>query len=163
LVALLGALDDDDVREEGVPKNAPSARLQAVVAGGAPCDFRYLPPDSNRLSYWLGGTRAAQPEAYRVASPAAFVSADDPPMFFFHGTRDFLVPIRSPQRMVELLAGTGVTAEMYPIEGRGHIEALFDREAQRQALAFADRHLKNPASSIQHPASDSKGGTSDGQ
>jgi triacylglycerol lipase len=168
LVALLGALDDDDVREDGVPENAPSARLQAVVAGGAPCDFRYLPAQSNRLSYWLGGTRAAQPEAYRVASPAAFVSADDPPMFFFHGTRDALVPMHSPQRMVELLASTGVTAEMYSIEGRGHVAALFDSEAQRRAVAFADRYLKQGPVVAAKNAPDrsdgaSKGGTTDGQ
>ena len=63
--------DDDDVREDSVPSDAPSARLQAVVAGGAPCDFRYLPAENSRLAYWLGGSRATTPEAYRVASPAA--------------------------------------------------------------------------------------------
>ncbi|MEX0610966.1 MAG: alpha/beta hydrolase [Pirellulales bacterium] len=167
LVALLGALDDDDVREEGVPPNAPSARLQAVVAGAAPCDFRLLPADSNQLAYWLGGTRAAKPDAYRTASPAAFVSADDPPMFFFHGTRDFLVPIHDPQRMVERLTSAGVVAEMYTVEGRGHIGALFDSEALRRSLAFADRYLKGQA---EIAAADSaplvggtKGGTTDGQ
>src|SRR5215211_7666243 len=43
LVALLGTLNDKELREPGLPANAPSARLQAVVAGGAPCDFRILP------------------------------------------------------------------------------------------------------------------------
>ena len=85
LVALLGALDDDDFREPGLPADAPSARLQVVVAGGAPCDFRALPADSKRLAYWLGGTPAEKPDAYRDASPANYVTADDPPMFFFHG------------------------------------------------------------------------------
>jgi acetyl esterase/lipase len=169
LVALLGALGDDDVREEHLPKDAPSARLQAVVAGGAPCDFRAIPANSSRLAYWLGGTRAAKPDAYRVASPAAFVSADDPPMFFFHGARDELVPIRSPQRMVELLVRTGVTAEMYTVEERGHFTALLDREALRRAVAFTDHYLKHPASDIEHqaaglpPVSSPKGGATDGR
>ena len=156
LVALLGALDDDDVREDSVPSDAPSARLQAVVAGGAPCDFRYLPAENSRLAYWLGGSRATKPEAYRVASPAAFVTGDDPPMFFFHGERDALVPIRSPQRMVELLTSSGVAAEIYTVEGRGHIAAVFDSDALAHAIAFADRHLK-------HPASSTKGGATDGE
>src|SRR4051812_4380356 len=61
LVALLGTLDDKELREPGLPPNAPSARLQAVVAGGAPCDFRVLPGDSQRVAFWLGGTRTAMP------------------------------------------------------------------------------------------------------
>jgi len=142
LVALLGTMNDGDYREEGVPADAPSARLQAVVAGGAPCDFRVLPENSDLLSYWLGGTRGAKPEAYRVASPAAFVSADDPPMFFFHGARDLLVPAHSPQRMVELLTDAGVAAQMHLIKDAGHIEALFDAETMEMAMAFADAHLK---------------------
>lgn len=166
LVALLGALDDNDFREPGVPADATSARLQAVVAGGAPCDFRMLPAGSERLSYWLGGTPAAKPDAYRDASPAAFVTADDPPMFFFHGGRDHLVPIRSPQRMVELLTKTGVTAEMYTIENGGHIDAVFDAAALSKGLAFADKYLKGTGGSGDVPArteSAPKGGASDGQ
>src|SRR5205085_2692369 len=85
LVALLGTLDDKTLREKDVPKDAPSARLQVVLAGGAPCDFRIMPAASERLSYWLGGSRAARPDAYRNASPAAFIRVDDPPVFFFHG------------------------------------------------------------------------------
>jgi triacylglycerol lipase len=142
LVALLGTVNDDKFREEGVPADAPSARLQAVVAGGAPCDFRNLAANNDALSYWLGGTRAAKPDAYRDASPAAFITADDPPMFFFHGARDLLVPAHSPQRMVALLTAAGVTAEMHVIDGAGHMEALFDRKTMERALAFADKYLK---------------------
>jgi acetyl esterase/lipase len=142
LVALLGALNDDGYREPGVPKTAPSARLEAVMAGGAPCDFRVLPPSSDRLSYWLGGTPAAKGDAYRDASPASFITADDPPMFFFHGALDMLVPINSPQQMVNLLHKTGVTAEMYTVKDSGHIQTIFDRTALEHALAFADHHLK---------------------
>jgi triacylglycerol lipase len=52
LVALLGVLKDEELREPGVAADAPSARLQLVLAGGAPCDFRLLPPDNDRLAYW---------------------------------------------------------------------------------------------------------------
>jgi acetyl esterase/lipase len=142
LVALLGTLDDDDFREQGVPEDAPSARLQAVMAGGAPCDFCVLPEESERLAYWLGGTRAAKPDVYRDASPVSFITADDPPMFFFHGAHDLLVPIASPRHMVGLLAAAGVTAEMYTVRGEGHIRTIFDADALKQALAFADHYLK---------------------
>jgi triacylglycerol lipase len=146
LVALLGTMSDEDLREEGVAADAPSARLQAVVAGGTPCDFRVMPEKSTQLAYWLGGSRADKPNEYRSASPAAFISADDPPMFFFHGARDLLVPAHSPQRMVALLTEAGTKAEIHLIKDAGHIEALFDSETLEMALQFADTHLKGKTS-----------------
>src|SRR5438874_3655049 len=113
LVALLGTLGEKELREDGVRSDAPSARLQVVLAGGAPCDFRVLPADSERVAFWLGGTPAAKPNAYRDASPASFISSDDPPMYFFHGDQDLLVPVESPTRMVTLLKSKGLPAEMY--------------------------------------------------
>jgi acetyl esterase/lipase len=169
LVALLGTLGDDDFREGGVPADAPSARLQAVVAGGTPCDFRGLPANSRRLAYWLGGTPSDKPDAYRFASPAAFITADDPPMFFFHGERDRLVPIHSPRRMVESLAVAGVEAKLHTIHNTGHIGALFDPETLAMALAFADRNLKSQFESApgngptRVEGDEVGGGTSDGQ
>jgi len=148
LVALLGALDDDDLREAGVPTDAPSSRLQAILAGAAPCDFRVLLPESRRLAYWLGGTPASHPETYRNASPAHFVTADDPPMFFFHGGQDDLVPIDSPRRMVQRLVAVGVTAEMFTLPSSGHISPVFHPATLAEAIAFADRHLKGASDDI---------------
>jgi hypothetical protein len=34
---------------------------------------------------------------------ANFITADDPPMYFFHGQQDLLVPVESPTEMVKLL------------------------------------------------------------
>jgi len=143
LVAMLGALDDDDFREPGLTDDVPSARLQVVVAGGAPCDFRMLPGDSERLSYWLGGTPDQKPAAYRDASPANYISADDPPMYFFHGAADDIVPIRSPQRMVEKLKQAGVTVELREIPEVGHMGAITDRDTMLEALAFVNRNLRD--------------------
>ena len=86
-------------RRRPIPTTLPSTRLQAVAAGGAPCDFRPIPPDVDGLAFWLGGTPARVPEQYRLASPAAFVTADDPPIFFFHGESDQIVPLVSPTQM----------------------------------------------------------------
>ena len=52
LVALLGVTDRSDGLEgPDATADSPSTRLQCVVAGGAPCDFRALPADSSRLAY----------------------------------------------------------------------------------------------------------------
>jgi acetyl esterase/lipase len=142
LVALLGTLPENEFKEDGVAAEAPSTRLQCVLAGGAPCDFRVLPADSSFLAYWLAGTPSEKPENYRNASPAYFISADDPPMFFFSGEDDVIVPISSPQRMVKLLTEMGVICKMHAIKNAGHLNALFDRDAIDGAFAFADAHLK---------------------
>jgi len=122
--------------------NPAAARLRAVVAGGMPCDFRLLPRKSRLLAYWLGGTRAEKPDVYRLASPAAFVTADDPPMFFFHGERDVLVPVLSPVGMQVLLNLAGVEATVHVVEGAGHFKTFFDRPAADLALKFLTEKLK---------------------
>jgi dipeptidyl aminopeptidase/acylaminoacyl peptidase len=91
----------------------------------------------------LGGTRNQKPDAYRDASPAQYITADDPPMFFFHGEDDDIVPIRSPQRMADLLKEAGVGVEFHPIAKAGHMGAIVDRDAMLAALAFVNRNLKD--------------------
>lgn len=137
LVTLLGTTDPNDGLE-GIdnPQQSPSTRLQAVAAGGVPCDFRVLEPDSRRLAFWLGGTRAEVAEQYRLASPRAFVTSDDPPMFLFHGENDDLVPIKSPEAMCESLDAVGVTNELYVIPKIGHNFAAMDRTALAKSIEF---------------------------
>jgi acetyl esterase/lipase len=158
LVALLGTLGDKELREPGLSANAPSTRLNVVVAGGAPCDFRVLPGDSERVAFWIGGTREKMPNEYRDASPASFITADDPPMYFFHGQHDLLVPVESPTEMVKLLKSAHVTAEMCVVKNAGHIQALFDRGALESGLAFADKYLKSEKASKPPAGSQSGGG-----
>lgn len=142
LVTLLGATDADDGLE-GVDdiEKSPSTRLQAVVAGGTPCDFRVLDPDTPMLSFWLGGTRRQVGELYRLASPRAFVTDDDPPMFFFHGENDNLVPMISPEAMCDSLKAVGVPAELYVIPKIGHNFAAMDRTALAKSVEFLTKNL----------------------
>lgn len=142
LVALVGALADGQLAEHGAGADSPSTRLQCVLAGGAPCDFRDMAADSRILAYWLGGTRSQKADNYRDASPTNFVTPDDPPMYFFSGEDDVIVPISSPRKMSETLKRAGVPTEFYAVKNSGHIQTLFDRTALDHAITFADRHLK---------------------
>lgn len=143
LVTLLGTTDPSAGLEgPNVPADSPSTRLQCVVAGSTPCDFRNVPADGNQLSFWLGGTRAEKPDIYVLASPANFISKDDPPMFFYHGENDRLVPIESPQAMVAELKKAGVPAELYTVPKAGLMQAFLDPQALDAAVKFLDRHLK---------------------
>jgi acetyl esterase/lipase len=143
LVSLLGTTDPKDGLE-GIPdvSHAPSTRLQCVAAGGTPCDLRPIPADVDGLSFFLGGSPRTCPEKYRLASPAAFVTPDDPPMFFFHGEKDRLVPLNSPEHMRQELAKAGVEADLYIVPNLGHTAAGMDRRAIDRAIAFLMEHLK---------------------
>ena len=143
LVTLLGTTDAKDGLE-GIadPEKAVSTRLQAIAAGGAPCDFRPIPLDVDGLAFWLGGSPRQVPDQYRLASPATFVTPDDPPMFFFHGESDRLVPLVSPTHMREKLTAAGVTAELYVVPQLGHTAACWDRTAINRSIAFLAEHLQ---------------------
>lgn len=116
--------------------------LQAVVAGGAPCDFTTEPQHSERLKFFLGGSRSEVPETYVEASPISHVTRNCPPMFLFHGTSDEIVPMESSRVMYERLSDLGVPVTYYKVSGRGHLGAFIDQEARREALKFLDDHLK---------------------
>jgi len=143
LVSLLGTTDPNDGLE-GVADaaHASSTRLQCVAAGGTPCDLRPIPDDEDGLSFFLGGSPATCRDLYRLASPAAFVTPDDPPMFFFHGENDQLVPLDSPVRMQRELTAAGVEADLYIVPKLGHTAAAMDREAIDRAIVFLAAHLK---------------------
>jgi acetyl esterase/lipase len=143
LVSLLGTTDTSHGLEGSDAGAQPvSTRLQAVVAGGTPCDFRVMPSDSPRLAYWLGGTRSDLSERYVLASPAAHVSADDPPFFFYHGTADELVPADGVQAMDAALEEAGVRAEVLLLPDANHIQAALRAEGGKAGVQFLDEVLK---------------------
>ena len=126
--------------------DAEVSPLKAVVAGGAPCDFTDEPAESERLKFFLGGSRAELPEVYAAASPVTHATAKCPPMFFFHGTSDEIVPMENSQVMYKKLSCLGVPTTYHKLEGLGHVGAFINLEARREALKFLDDHLKlNPS------------------
>ena len=75
------------------------------------------------------------------ASSAAFVDKNDPPVFFFNGTKDKLVPLAWTQSCYRALKSAGVKTEMHTIEGAGHMAAAANRDALKKAYAFMSREL----------------------
>lgn len=138
LVSLLGTTGEAPSEANG----QHDTRLQCVVAGGAPGDFRAIPERLGTLSYWLGGTRGEQPELYKKASPAAFATADDSPTFFFNGSKDWLVPYKSTAPLVEALKQAKVEVETLEVEGADHIRAAIQPQGRTAGYEFLDKHLK---------------------
>lgn len=123
--------------EDGEPK------ILAAVAGGAPCEFSFVPEKSVMLAHVMGGSRSAKPEMYDLFSPLNFASKQSPPFFLFHGTTDFLVPRSSSKMLFETLQELKVESEYYDVEGKGHLLTFLDRKARRRAIEFLQKHLKD--------------------
>ncbi len=111
-------------------------KITAVAAGGAPCDFEFIPVNSIALAHVMGGTRADKPEAYHNASPLKYATAAAPPFFFFHGEADLIVPDSSSRKLHEKLRELRVASEYYLVKGRGHLLTFIDAEARRRAIDF---------------------------
>jgi len=115
--------------------------IKAVAAGGAPCDLTKIAGESSQLSYFLGGTPAEVPRAYQQASPITYVSKNFPPVFFFHGTADEIVPIDNALSMFQKLKSSNVPVEFYRSEKSGHIGALIDVRSRENAVRFLAKYL----------------------
>ncbi len=117
-------------------------RVRAIVAGGTPADLT-LYEGGRLVPAFLGGTRDAIPERFREASPAFHIDRDDPPVFIYQATLDYLVPLAQAERYKAALDDAGITNELFLIRGHGHISGFFaDGAAVNAALDFLDRYLR---------------------
>ncbi len=121
---------------------AEEPKITAVVAGGAPCDFEFIPAKSTALSYVMGGTREQVPAAYAAASPTVHASQDTCPFFFFHGSSDLLVPMSSSRTLYDKLLLLDVESEYYVVKDRGHLLTFIDVQARRRAIEFLRAHTQ---------------------
>ena len=138
LVSLLGTTGQAPSSETG----NIDTRLQAVVAGGAPTDFRSFPDNGEWARFLMGGNLDTAKEKFAAASSVNFVDKTDPPMFFFNGTQDRLVPVIWSKATHEALKKVGVRSEMVLIEGAGHIMAAANPGVLKQAFDFLESELK---------------------
>jgi len=140
LVSLLGTTGEEAEKNE----DKVDTRLQAIVAGGAPTDFRWFPDRGKWAEYWMGGDLDTAADKFRSASATAFVDKHDPPFFFFNGTDDKLVPVLWSRSCHEALKANGVKSQMYIIEGANHMKAAADTTALTKACEFLEQELKKP-------------------
>ena len=113
--------------EGGNPEQSSAA--QAYVGFNPVADLAGMGekrPDHPMLVEFLGVAYTDDPEAYKKASPIAYVSEDSPPTLLLHGTEDVTVPYADAEAMVTALQELGVEAELFTAEGVGH--AFFNRD-----------------------------------
>ena len=142
LGAMLGTTDVGADLEGPIPESLTkySSRVACVVVGGGPCEFSWV--KSNSLASWLGYNQQQNPEIYRQAAPITYVTPDDPPFMFFHGSIDKVVPPASAEKMHRKLLSVGIQSTYHRIEDHGHFATFSNTKWLDTAIEFMDRTLK---------------------
>lgn len=162
LQATRGDLGKPDAKD---PVERTSSRVQAVACLRPPTDllnygkpgesavgrgllkefkaaFDFVQLDPKTKTFERVTDEAKIAEIGRAISPAAHVSADDPPTLIIHGAVDKLVPIQQAELIVGKLKAVGVQAKLIPKPGVGH--GTFPNQVKDiHVLAdWFDAHLK---------------------
>lgn len=125
-----------------------SSRVEGVIAYYGASDFvrrsKNQPAktdDPEGAVYRLiGGPVKENLEAARVASPATYVSADDPPLLMLHGDKDKTVFLDQSEWLEKKYNEAGLDVELMVMEGEGHGWDRSEEEVEA-VLAFLREHL----------------------
>jgi len=121
-------------------------RIAAICAVAAPTSLTTLGPEQDRAgspaSRLVGGPLTEFREAAQRASPAAHVSADDPPVLILHGAADGTVPPKQAVEFAATLKAANVDTTLVVLSNVGHRPGLDLGTPGGQALiSFLDRVL----------------------
>ncbi len=135
-----------------------SDRVQAVCDIFGPADFwtviRQADEDKTvkNVFQWnkgdpysrlIGARLGEDREKCEAASPAHYVSKDNPPFLILHGDRDALVPYAQSAELKDLLGKAGVPVTLQRLPGAGHGGPAFQLPAVGKLVnTFFDKHLK---------------------
>lgn len=149
LSALLGTSGDVRELEGKLGVTGVSSRVQAVCDFYGPTDFLLGDVGGDRnnpkgpVALMLGGPAPQRPEVARRASPANWISPDDPPFLIFQGGRDRTVPPVQSQEFARKLKEAGIEAELVEFPDAEHGGPAFATlETVTKVAAFFAKHLK---------------------
>lgn len=146
LVLMLGTISPGDELDR--PYGGENARIQAVVAGSAPTDLRKF-KGGRLVPQFLGKRYEEDIALFAQASPIANVTADDPPVFLYHGELDMLVDVTHSRDMKLALDDANVKAELYIVHYLGHASLfVLNDSATEAAQVFLRRYLSKEGDSI---------------
>lgn len=109
-------------------------------------DFK-IKVNEGRAKYFLTRTvmkckREEWPELWRLASPQALVSADDPPFFILHGSNDTLVPVDEARGFAEKLRAVSTSPVVYAeLPGAQHAFDIFPSLRTGHVIRAVERFL----------------------
>jgi acetyl esterase/lipase len=120
LAALAGVTSQEDGFDRGeFPEQ--SSRVQVVVDLFGPADLNQLTiPGIDSVIAQTFGSHPYPSEPYRLASPVAYASPDDPPFLIIHGDLDRVVPLDQSQCLHAALQAAGVDTQLLVVKNGGH-------------------------------------------
>lgn len=144
LALLLGTRDTRDTKSTSYP--GYSSRVKAVVNLFGPTDVTvdFLKQFDSMAPVLFGKERGQLTKELVDFSPINHLSADDAPIFIFHGKADTVVPVKQSERLEAKCKELGVPVEAVYLDGVGHEVPTANPEVQdalRRGLAFLKRHL----------------------
>ena len=151
LALLLGVSSGVEQLEGTVGKHLDqSSSVQAVIDYFGPSDFVLRGQTQPERAYTelsgsyalLGGQDGVvRPEMEQLASPATYVSADDPPLLAFHGADDDVVLLDQSRRIAQLYQDAGLDCQLIVLDKAGHGGKQFYQANQLEiAVEFLNRH-----------------------
>ena len=146
LVAMLGTSGDVTELEGKLGDHLKeSSRVNCVVDQFGPTDLLAMGDSHNNAnspeSKLVGGAIQENKEAARNASPTSYVSKDDPPFLFIHGTNDRTVAFHQSELLHEALKKVGVESVLVPVQDGGH-GGFPSKEVANRLRQFFDKHLR---------------------
>jgi acetyl esterase/lipase len=119
----------------------PPGTVKGVVSWFGPVDLVPMSTKAHPLEdvlIYLGRDYDVRERNARLASPLLYVSPDDPPALFIHGTADLMVPCWHSQKMHAALKEAGVATELITVEGGKH---GFELASTLRMIALNERML----------------------
>ncbi|MAS96989.1 MAG: hypothetical protein CMO55_27675 [Verrucomicrobiales bacterium] len=150
LSQLMGTSGDVKELEGDVAGNMEeSSRVQGIIAYYGASDFvkrsqnqpKKTDDPSGSAYRLIGGPVKENLEKARFASPATYVSKDDPPLLMLHGAKDKTVFLDQSENLEKLYHDAGLDVYLHVEENAGHGWNL-NVEEKRLVLEFLDRVLK---------------------
>lgn len=149
LIGVSGDVKDLEGKVGGHP--GQSSRVQAIIDYFGPSDFVLRGKTQPERAYTeksgsfalLGGKLNGKviPELEVQASPAQYVSTDDPPLLVFQGAKDKTVLPDQSERIVELYQRAKLPAKLVLLEKAGHGgRQFYSGEHLNTALKFLGQH-----------------------
>ena len=133
LASLVGTLSgNESFLAENAGNLTISSRVSLVIEYYGPTDFQFIGECGPNCSPYglveefLGETYEVNQSRWLEASPATYITADDPVFVIAHGTNDTVVPVTISESFISKLDAVGV--ETYFVKEEGGVHGFTDKE-----------------------------------
>ncbi len=114
----------------------PDHGIKGIVAGAAPTSLTSY-PGSFLIRDFIGKPYSEARELWASVSPVNCVSEKSPPVFLYHGVKDWLVGIDQMRLMKKALQKKCVRVEALEVQNLGHIGVyLFSKKSIHEGITF---------------------------